>query len=284
MKLRFPFCAAFLILPLTVAAADQGLLRCPVSSGKTQYGKIGDVVIYRAGSNAKHPGFLDVRFDGRWLEDIGGYCVLPLDPVIVPPRVFLLLNRQMPPGSHEDLILLAKAALRHFPAHPLSEDILAHLAELSANEDPDGKSTPQEAVALAREYLRKYPAGKHRDKLEWLLCRWSNWWYEYEGVATGPASEAKAYEAFLKAHPNSTVVEEVKMRLAQVSRIASECIFHGSREGFTDADGRKFEARARELYQSLVASANPITRESARLTLANMKRGRSAYTCCNNDW
>lgn len=284
MKLRLPLYAAFLILPLTVAAADQGILRCPVSSGKTQYGKTGDVVTYRAGTKTKHPGFLDVRFEGTWLEDVSGYCVLPLDPEIVPPRVFLSLSQQMPPGSnHEALILLAKAALRHFPAHPLSEDILARLAQLSADE-PDQKSTPQDAVALANEYLRKYPAGKYRDRLEWLLCRWSNLWYEYEGVATGPASEAKAYEAFLKAHPNSTVVEDVKMRLAEVSRIASECIFHGSREAFTDQDARRFEARAGELYQSLAASANPVTRESARLTLANMKRGRSVYTCCNNDW
>lgn len=193
------------------------------------------------------------------------------------------MERQTGPGNHADLILLAKATLLHFPEHRLSEDILARIAELSADE-PDRKSTPQEAIALAREYLRKYPAGKHCDKLEWLICRWSNWWYEYEGVATGPATEAKAYEAFLQAHPNSAVLEDVKMRLAQVSRIASECIFHGSRENFTDADGRRFEERARELYQSLASSANAVTRESARLTLANMKRGRSAYTCCNSDW
>ena len=267
-----------------IGAPRQGILRCPVSSGAQRYGQAGDVVTFRPSGRADRPGFFDVQVAGRWLDAVGGYCILPLDPEIVPPRVFLLLH-QPPPvieADRQNLIALSKAVLKLFPGHRLSEGILARLPELIAGE-PDGKSVPQEAVALAREYLRKYPSGPDRDRLEWLICRWLNSWYEYEGVAVGPASEAKAYEAFLRDHPGSSVIDDVKLRLAMVSRIAAECVFHGEHEGFSSADGQRFEARARELYQSLARSPDPVTRETARLALTNMSRGRTAYTCCGFD-
>jgi len=273
---------------------SKGILKYPILHEQIWFGEAGQVVRYSI--SPSDPWKADVELDGRVFKDAGSGHIVPYDPEFTVSWAYVHLQREgFLSGSNllEDSkyrYQLARNVLKPFPSHPLSEELhalLCEYAERLESFEGDGKTQYKESIRLLEEYLAKYPTGTHRDRLEWKLVQLRNYWYEFEGHAGPPITQARAYEKHLSERPESEVANDIRLTVAKLYRIAHEYIEHARHErfkdGFTDDDGQRFHEKSVEIYGELRKSPDLRTRETARVALYNMRHNRRVSLNAN-EW
>jgi len=224
--------------------------------------------------------------DGREGEQLTLAQTILYEPPISPSRIYLLLREQGRNIWSEDQTiertnryLLLKNTLANFPNHPLKEELLAMLCRAAEQYEAwvtDTKTSFAITIEPIRQYLKEFPKGLHQDELKWLLVRLENHQYEYEGNATGPISQVKAYENFLSRNLNSTVADQIRLEIARLCRIAVGFLdrykFEDlSSEDFNRTDSRRLREKAKRLFKALLVSDEGIVRETSRVNLYEME-------------
>jgi hypothetical protein len=273
---------------------SKGILRYPILHERMRFGEPGQVVRYSVSPSDLWKA--DVELNGRVFKDALSGHIVPYDSEFTVSWTYVRLQRaEFLSGSNllEDSkyrYQLARNVLKSFPSHPLSEELhalLCEYAETLESFEGNGKTRYKESIRLLEEYLAKYPGGRHRDRLEWKLVQLRNYWYEFEGHAGPPITQARAYEKYLSERPESEVANDIRLTIAKLYRIAHEYIEHARHErykdGFTEDDGRRFNVRSIEIYEELLKSQDLRTRERARVALYNMRHNRRVSLNAN-EW
>ncbi|MBU1262143.1 hypothetical protein KKG61_08000 [bacterium] len=276
------------------------LIRHLIKEGDKLYGEPGQLVECSINPVISDFSNITVRLDTsqglRIFEKIPDYYIIPYDPQFSLSWIFLTLKSRdqiYTDNRFEELEYryhLAKNSLSLFPSdHHLREEVLSMLCELTERYERwrnNRKEGYGKSIVVCEKYLREYPDGIYRDRIEWQLVQLQNDIYEYEGCAEGPLKQAKAYEDYLSNHPNSKVANEIKLTITHLYRVAYECIEYPEeegQEGFTKKDGEKFLEKSVKIYQGLLKSNNLTTRETANIKLYNIKHNRRVY-CDSNEW
>ena len=278
---------------------NKGILKYPVKQKGETSGEPGQTVHSMLSDSSRRHGVfprIDLQLNGEILRNIPNYRIIPYDSTFSMSRAYLLLQQEGPVWSHDVQkevkyrYLLANNILEAFPAHPLYEEVFALLCDYAKKYESYktyGMTRYRGPIALLKAYLRRYPDGTHRDRLEWKLVQLQHHIYEFEGVAKGPMSQAQAFENYLSANPKSKVANDIKLMIAKLYRIAHECVEYAKeqniRAGFTEADGERFLERSLGIYEELLESEEVETRETARVALYNIRHNRRV-SLNSNEW
>ncbi|RPI03133.1 MAG: hypothetical protein EHM64_12785 [Ignavibacteriae bacterium] len=238
-----------------------------------------------------------LEINDKFYPNIDDNCIIPYDTMFTASRAYLyLLNHERNLWSQDILIeaknafLFAKNICALFPRHPLYEDIYALLCknvEEYESIESYGKTNYPESISILNKYLLDFPNGKYKDQIEWQLVTLKNDLYEYEGSETGPLNQIEAYETYLNNHIRSTYSDAIKLEIARLYRIASECVEHKyydrKHDNINIDYAIKLSSKAVAIYKLLVSSPDVKIRESAKVALFNITHNRKTYIG-NNDW
>ncbi len=273
----------------------KAVLVFPLGEGRKSIGEPGQIVYIIKSDTISHHIVLEI--EGKLYPNTDDFHIIPYDTEFTASRAYLYLIKRENNLWNQDILIearnlyqFAKNICALFPRHVLHEDIYALLCRYSEEFESissDGMTNYAESISILNKYLHDYPNGKYKDQIEWQLLRLKNSMYEYEGYAEGPLAQAKAYETFLQSHIHSIFSDVIRLEIARLYRIASECIERKYKDnkldGFFAEDAIKFQSKAVAIYKLLINSPDLKIRESAKVSLFNISHNRKTYIG-DNDW
>jgi hypothetical protein len=270
---------------------EKGILVEPIKIDKSIKVEAGSSVEYKPSSSSKFK--IDIKVNDTTYNQISDYYVIPYDSEFSPSRIFLYLIDERYYNYAEQIRTkrdLAKNCLKIFPNHFLAEELNAQYCIYSkiCMEYPDGvKGIYDTEIKIFNDFILKYPASIYIDRFKWQIVQMENYSYEYEGFASAPLSEVRAYEKFLQKNSNSKLKDEIKSTCAYLYRVAYEIMIDNPEnhkiEGFTLSVPEELIQKSIKYYTELLACSDIQLRESSRVALYNIKHNRTTYVG-NTDW
>jgi hypothetical protein len=231
-----------------------------------------------------------LEIDGGKYPNINEKQIIPYNPFSSASSVYHYLVEGRSTNL-EKSYYLSKNICTLFPDHPLYQDLYwlyyRYATAYVASTTDDCKIVPND-MTIIDTYLTKFPNGKYYDAFQWEKIKLDNYVYEYEGYAGEAVKQIKAYEDYLKQHPQSKVRDDIMLTIAHICRIAQECIENPPEdkdidEGFKPEDAVYYRDKAINYYKMLMESTDIMTREKARVAIFSIKNHRRIYYE-DNDW
>ncbi len=269
----------FITIPEAGAEPLRGILLQPLEREGKIVKQAGEVVLFSPeGDSTALFGWAQTE---RGKIPLSAYGVIPLDQSFTASRAYLWMTanpverRRDNADEHLHRYHLCLALARHYPNHPLTEELRALACTFYREYERGrtvGKTDWSETLKVYRNFLVDYPKGLNFDRIHYEAFELENSVYEYEGSVRLILDHVARYQRYLVNHPNSKVLDQVKTDLARLYRMAFECFPEESKP-----ERAWVRSKAVKLNRELLSSENLELRESARVNLYNLEKGRRCY-------
>ncbi len=189
------------------------------------------------------------------------------------PPAFLAESQALEPGLWTDAQVdgwrsQAEDYLATSPAGDYREDTYRRMLEWARFRD--GK-TGRGPLRVANRYLAEFPAGIYADEMNWKRVYFENYSWEYEGDLGSVLDDARTFDDYLAASPDTTVADEIKLAIAWRYQAAHEIITYDPPPGseFGAAESTAFRNRAVTLWRQVSMSHDAELARQARDFLAD---------------
>lgn len=236
---------------------------------------------------------LKVGEHGTWLQtptanvNLRGDEIIPLDRAFTPARAYIWLLEHPPSrirSRHYEALerfKLCQSLIKRYPRNELHEPLMALSCDYYFSYERAttmGKTDWEATLRILDAYLRTYPSGSNAGRLHFKRFELTHDLYEYEGSTQLILTQIELYQGYLVANQDSDVIDDVRLKLARLYRLAYECFPKDNVK-----EKKWVLSKATKLYRELLQSRDLETRQRARIALYNIREGRRTYAGVN-DW